>query len=98
MERAAGFAHDDTAQVKLDKLDAVLALAPTSKQDAALFAEMLSLPNDGRYPTLELEACSARAETGGILTAFWIGDSTGIDSPLGGGRCRLPILLIFEVG
>ena len=23
---------------------------------------------------------------------------TGIDSPLGGGRCRLPILLIFEVG
>ena len=35
---------------------------------------------------------------GRILTAFWIGDSTGIDSPLGGGRCRLPILLIFEVG
>ena len=25
MERAAGFAHDDTAQAKLDKLDAVLA-------------------------------------------------------------------------
>ena len=43
-------------------------------------------------------ACSARAEIGRILTAFWIGDSTGIDSPLGGGRCRLPILLIFEVG
>ena len=43
-------------------------------------------------------ACSARAEFGRILTAFWIGDFTGIDSPLGGGRCRLPILLIFEVG
>src|SRR5262249_36204964 len=27
MERAARFAHDDTVQVKLDKLDAVLALA-----------------------------------------------------------------------
>ena len=39
MERAAGFAHDDTAQVKLDKLDAVLAQTSTSKQDAALFAE-----------------------------------------------------------
>jgi hypothetical protein len=26
MERAAGFAHDDTVQAKLDKLDAVLAL------------------------------------------------------------------------
>ena len=34
----------------------------------------------------------------GIHGAFWIGNSTGIDSPLGGGRCRRPILLIFEVG
>src|SRR5262249_59034785 len=42
MERAAGFTHADTGQLKLDKLDAVLALASTSKQDAALFAEMLS--------------------------------------------------------
>ena len=66
MERAAGFTHADTAQVKLGKLDAVLALAPTSKQDAALFTEMLSLANDGRYPTLELEACSARAESAGF--------------------------------
>ena len=35
MERAAGFTHEDNAQAKLDKLDAVLALAGTSKQDAA---------------------------------------------------------------
>ncbi len=41
MERAAGLAHDDTAQVKLDKLDAVLARTSTSTQDAALFAESL---------------------------------------------------------
>ena len=54
MERAAGLAHDDTPQTKLDKLDAVLAQTATSIQDAALFAEMLSLPNDGRYPALEL--------------------------------------------
>ena len=54
MERAAGFAHDDTPQAKLDKLDAMLAQNSTSKQDAALFAELLSLPNDGRYPALEL--------------------------------------------
>src|SRR5215469_15632257 len=54
MERAAGLAHDDTPQTKLDKLDAVLAQTSTSIQDAALFAEMLSLPNDGRYPVLEL--------------------------------------------
>jgi class 3 adenylate cyclase len=54
MERAAGMAHDDTPQAKLDKLDAVLAQTSTSIQDVALFAEMLSLPNDGRYPALDL--------------------------------------------
>ena len=63
MERAAGFAHSDTGAVKLDKLDAVLALASTSKQDAALFAEMLSLPNDGRYPTLEHTPQQRRQKT-----------------------------------
>ena len=50
---------------------------------------------------LGARACSAQAESmrfDGIHGAFWIGDSTGIDSPLGGGRCRRPILLIFEVG
>jgi class 3 adenylate cyclase/tetratricopeptide (TPR) repeat protein len=72
-ERAAGLAHDDTTQAKLDKLDAVLAQTSTPIQDAAHFAEMLSLPNDGRYPALELmpqqrrqktlEALFARVET-----------------------------------
>jgi class 3 adenylate cyclase len=52
MERAAGFLHDDKPQARLDKLDAVLAQTATSQQDAALFAEMLALPNDGRYPAL----------------------------------------------
>ena len=63
MERAAGLAHDDTAQAKLDKLDALLAQTSTSKQDAALFAEMLSLPNDGRYPTLDLTPEQRRQRT-----------------------------------
>ena len=69
MERAAGFAHDDTAQAKLDKLDTVLALSLTPRQDAALFAEMLSLPNDGRYPTLELVPQQRRQKTLEALTA-----------------------------
>jgi class 3 adenylate cyclase len=63
MERAAGFTHEDTAQAKFDKLDAVLALAGTSKQDAALFAELLSLLNDGRYPTLDLTSEQRRKRT-----------------------------------
>ena len=63
MERAAGLAHDDKPQAKLDKLDAVLAQTSTSLQDAALFAEMLSLPNDGRYPALELTPEQRRQRT-----------------------------------
>ena len=55
MERAAGLARDDAPTAKLDKLDAVLARTATSIEDAALFAEMLSLPNDGRYPALALD-------------------------------------------
>ena len=69
MERAAGFAHDDTAQAKLDKLDALLAQSFTSRQDTALLAEMLSLPNDGRYPALELTAQQRRQKTLEALTA-----------------------------
>jgi predicted ATPase len=63
MERAAGLARGDTTRSKLDKLDAVLAQTSTSKQDAALIAEMLSLPNDGRYPTLELAPQQRRQRT-----------------------------------
>jgi predicted ATPase len=63
MERAAGLAHDDAPQVRLDKLDAVLAQTSTSIEDAALFAEMLSLPNDGRYPTLALTPQQRRQRT-----------------------------------
>ena len=63
MERAAGFVHDDTAKAKLDKLDAVLAQTSTRIEDAALFAEMLSLANDGRYPALELTPEQRRQRT-----------------------------------
>ena len=85
MERAAGFAHDDTAQAKLDKLDAVLALASTSKQDGALFAEMLSLPNDGRYPALDLAPQQRRQKTLEALTA-----------QVGALSQSNPVLMIFE--
>ena len=63
IERAAGLAHDDTSQAKLDKLDTLLAQTATSAQDAALFAVTLSLPNDRRYPTLELNPQQRRQRT-----------------------------------
>jgi class 3 adenylate cyclase/predicted ATPase len=85
MERAAGLAHDDTAQKKLDKLDAVLAQTATSKQDAALFAEMLSLPNDGRYPALNMDPQQRRQKTLEALTAQMEALSR-----------QNPVLMIFE--
>jgi class 3 adenylate cyclase/predicted ATPase len=63
MERAARFTYADSGQVKLDKLDGLLAKSYTPRQDAALFAEMLSLPNDGRYPSLELTPQQRRQKT-----------------------------------
>jgi class 3 adenylate cyclase len=63
MERAAGVAHDDSAQARLDKLDAVLAQTSTRIEQAALLAEMLSLKNDGRYPALDLPPEQRRQRT-----------------------------------
>ena len=63
IERAAGFTHDDTPQTKLDKLDALLGQSATSPHDAALLSEMLALPNDGRYPALELTPQQRRQKT-----------------------------------
>jgi hypothetical protein len=69
MERAARFTYHDTAQAKLDKLDALLAQNSTPPQGVALLADMLSLPNDGRYPTLQLDPHQRRQKTLEALTA-----------------------------
>ena len=69
MEGAAGLAHDDSPQARLDKLDALLAQTSTSAEESALFAEMLSLANDGRYPVVELTPQQRRQRTLEALTA-----------------------------
>ena len=71
MERAAGLAHGDSAQVKLDKLNALLAQTSTSAQDVSLFADMLSLPNDGRYPALDMTPEQRRQKTLEALGSQW---------------------------
>ena len=68
-EFAAGFAHDDSPQAKLNKLDEMLRQTWTSPEDAALFAEMLSLPNDGRYPALNLTPQQRRQRTLAALSS-----------------------------
>ncbi|HZZ23318.1 MAG TPA: adenylate/guanylate cyclase domain-containing protein [Roseiarcus sp.] len=73
MERAAGLAYNDKPQAKLDKLDAVLAQTSTSPEVSALLAEMLSLPNDGRYPTLELTPEQRRQATLEALMSQLVG-------------------------
>ena len=65
MERAAGLAHDDTPEAKLDKLDAVLAQTSTSKQDSALLAEMLSLAGRWTLSQARYDPRAAAAENTG---------------------------------
>ncbi len=85
MQRAAGFTHDDTTKAKLDKLDALLLQTSTSIEDVALFAEMVSLPNDGRYPALALTPQQRRQKTMEALFAQ--------TEALAGSS---PVLMIFE--
>jgi len=85
IERAAGLAYDDRPQVKLDKLDAALAQTATSPEDAALFAEMLSLANDGRHRAQELSPEQRRQRT---LEA--------LSTQLAALARQQPVLMIFE--
>jgi class 3 adenylate cyclase len=85
MERAAGHAREDDARTKLDKLDALLTQSATSREDAALFADMLSLPNDGRYPVLKLAPQQVRQKTLEALIAQIEAISR-----------QSPVLMIFE--
>jgi class 3 adenylate cyclase/predicted ATPase len=84
-ERVARLAYNDSLQTKLDKLDRVLAQTAASKEDAALYAEMLSLPNDGRYPALHLTPEQRRQRT---LETLW--------AQVEGLSRKNPVLMIFE--
>ena len=85
MERAAGFAHDDPAQAKLEKLDALLSQSYTPPQDRALFAELLSLRSDGLYPKLDLTPQQRRERTFEALTTQIVSLAE-----------QRPVLMIFE--
>ena len=63
LERASGLAREDDAKARLDKLDVLLSKSSTSPEDASLIVEMLSLPNDGRYPALQSSPQQRRQKT-----------------------------------
>ncbi len=86
LERAAGLKADDTAEQRLDKLEALLALSGSRGQAAApLFAALLSIPFGERYPPLALSPAQLRRRTlAALLDQF---DSLARQQP---------ILLLFE--
>jgi tetratricopeptide (TPR) repeat protein/ABC-type transport system involved in cytochrome c biogenesis ATPase subunit len=86
LERAAGFKADDTPEQRLDKLKAVLAMDGSRIEAVVpLFAALLSIPLDERYPPLALSPAQQRRRT---LAAL-------LDQFEGLAR-RQPILLSFE--
>jgi class 3 adenylate cyclase/predicted ATPase len=84
LERAAGFARDDTTATKLDKLEALLGEAAESG-DISLIAEMLSLPGGDRLSPLDLSPQRKKERTLAALLR-----------QLQALARRQPVLMIFE--
>jgi class 3 adenylate cyclase/predicted ATPase len=86
LERVAELKPDDQPELRLDRLEAVLARATSRVQSVApLFAALLSIPFAGRYPPLALSPAQQRRQT---LAAL-------LDQFEGLAR-QQPILLLFE--
>jgi class 3 adenylate cyclase/predicted ATPase len=86
LERAADIRIDETAEVKLAKLEAVLSIAtPRFAEIAPLLASLLSIPFGSRYPPLSLSATQQRRQT---LAAFL--------EQLEGLSHRDPVLMLLE--
>ena len=85
-ERAAGFDRTDTADAKLDKLEALLAPSATDVQEATrLLAAVLAIPADHRYPPLALTPQRQKQRTLELLVEQLAG--------LAGQR---PVLAVYE--
>src|SRR5499427_3135893 len=86
LERAGGFKADDAPEQKLDKLEAILAVDKSRVHAvASLFAGLLSIPLDERYPPLALSPAQQRRRTlAALLDQFEVLAR------------RQPILLSFE--
>ena len=86
LERAAGFRRDDTAEQRLDKLEALLAQATNDVSAVApLLADLLSVPTGERYPALNLTPQKRKEKTLAALTAQVEGLSA-----------REPVLMVYE--
>jgi DNA-binding winged helix-turn-helix (wHTH) protein/predicted ATPase len=84
IERAAGFETNDTAEAKLDKLEAVLE-GSCQPEELAILADLLAVPTGDRYPRLDMPPRRKREKTFDTLLRR-------IDNLAE----RNPILMIFE--
>jgi tetratricopeptide (TPR) repeat protein len=86
LERAAGIRRDDTDEQRLNKLEAVLALAANDLGEAVhLLAGLLSIPVGDRYPALDLTPQKRKEKTLRALVA-----------QVEGLAARQPMLLVVE--
>jgi class 3 adenylate cyclase len=83
--RAAGFARDDSPAAKLEKLEAILALAAPAEEDIALLADLLSLPSSERHDLPNLSPQRKKERTLEALLR-----------QLNGLARQHPILMVFE--
>jgi class 3 adenylate cyclase/predicted ATPase len=85
MEREAGFIRGEGAEDRLRKLEATLAPAQPTPDDMALFAALLSIPTNGRYPDPELSPQQRKVRTFAALM-----------HRLANLARREPVLILFE--
>jgi class 3 adenylate cyclase/predicted ATPase/ABC-type transport system involved in cytochrome c biogenesis ATPase subunit len=86
LEHATGFKPDDPPERRLDKLEAVIALAvPEVATVTPLLAALLSVPTGTRYPPLALSAQQQRRHTLHALV-----------DQLAGLSQKRPVLLLYE--
>ena len=78
LRRAAGFLPDDSAEERLDKLEALLKAAGMPVERVApLYAALLSLPTAWRYPPLELTPARQKDLTLAALVEHVLGLAAG---------------------
>jgi predicted ATPase len=86
LEQAAGFRREDTAETRLDKLVAVLALANKERSEAVpLLADLLSIPTGDRYPPLNFTPQKRKEKTLQVQVA-----------QVEGLAARQPLLMLWE--
>ncbi|MCK1512203.1 AAA family ATPase [Bradyrhizobium sp. 190] len=86
LEEAAGFRREDTAETRLDKLVAVLAIANKDLSEAVpLLADLLSIPTGDRYPPLNFTPQKRKEKTVHVQVA-----------QVEGLAARQPLLMLWE--